>query len=440
MGSVVVVGSGLAGLVAAWRLQRSGHDVEVLEADEAVGGRHAGVSDVEAAAARGASVLHTGDRNLHAVITALGLSDRLREPQEGGTALCVGRRLVPFRLADPAAVLRMRGLSPLARLRWLRWAARLRGEASPLRSEHLRALDREEGDTYLGRCVGREVRDTVLRPWLGARLACELEDLSAAGVLLALRESLASGRPRTFVGGLEVLAQRLAESLPVRRRCRVESIETGPDGARVRLQARGRARLVLADAVVVATPAPLVAGLCPKLTPAEREFTSSVVYGPGLAVRLSVAERRLPRALDVALAHRPGAELARVTIHRAEPGAGERGSAWHVQLREAAAARWWEADPEPLVSHVVGELARTPLGRPEVRAAAVHRAEWLLPRFAPGAGGRLAAFLRRGERSPRLAFAGDYLVGTNAEAAGTSGMRAAVRLEQELAPGVSRRP
>ena len=66
MGSVVVVGGGLAGLVCAWRLQRNGHDVEVLEREEAVGGRFA---RTRAGAGPAAAVLHTGDRNLHATIT-----------------------------------------------------------------------------------------------------------------------------------------------------------------------------------------------------------------------------------------------------------------------------------------------------------------------------------------------------------------------------------
>ena len=78
------------------------------------------------------------------------------------------------------------------------------------------------------------------------------------------------------------------------------------------------------------------------------------------------------------------------------------------------------------------QLARTPLGAPRLAGGSVRRDERAGPRFVPGAGGRLRAFLQRSERSPRLAFAGDYLLGAGAESAVTSGLRAAASVERSL--------
>ena len=45
---IAVVGSGPAGMTAAYRLQQAGHDVEVLEARDVVGGRtHAAIRSLE---------------------------------------------------------------------------------------------------------------------------------------------------------------------------------------------------------------------------------------------------------------------------------------------------------------------------------------------------------------------------------------------------------
>ncbi|MCG8588632.1 MAG: hypothetical protein MJE66_05010, partial [Proteobacteria bacterium] len=54
------------------------------------------------------------------------------------------------------------------------------------------------------------------------------------------------------------------------------------------------------------------------------------------------------------------------------------------------------------------------------------------PAWGPGSVRRLAAFLRRGERSPRLAFASEELLGSDAEALTVCGMRAASEVLRSL--------
>ena len=56
-----------------------------------------------------------------------------------------------------------------------------------------------------------------------------------------------------------------------------------------------------------------------------------------------------------------------------------------------------------------------------------------MPQFHAGYLRHLRAFLSRSERSPRLVFAGDYLVGPYTEAALTSGLRAANEVIRSLA-------
>ena len=64
--------------------------------------------------------------------------------------------------------------------------------------------------------------------------------------------------------------------------------------------------------------------------------------------------------------------------------------------------------------------------------ARVVRWRELLPLFHPGYLPRLDSFLSRADRSPRLAFAGDYLVAPCVEGALTSGMRAASEVARDL--------
>jgi oxygen-dependent protoporphyrinogen oxidase len=104
----------------------------------------------------------------------------------------------------------------------------------------------------------------------------------------------------------------------------------------------------------------------------------------------------------------------------------------NAALTERAAARMWQASDAAVEGFVLGNLARTPIGELSPTACVVHRWPAMLPQFGAGHLKRLARFQTRLDRSPRLAFAGDYLVGPYAEGALTSGMRAATEIARAL--------
>lgn len=420
MASVVVVGGGIAGLVCAWRLVRAGHDVEVLDQGEEPGGR-IGTAQLDGRRIpHGAGHATSAHRNLVAVATALDLS-ATRKPGIHGAVLRDGC-FEPADLDSPLALLRSDLLSTPAvmRLAGLGLAMfRHRAQLDPTRPERALALDAEGLHTFLTRTVGAEARDFVMAPAVRRSLASEPADLSAAALLLALRFA-ADGHERIdFDGGLVSVVRALADAVPVRRSVRVTSVETETDGARVRYTAGDRNGSVVADAVVVAVPAPLVPELCPKLTPSERGFLETVEYAPALVTHFALG-RPVSCASETRFVF---PESERIELAGVEVDA----SARRISATSSGSAiqRLRDVEDAGVAAQVEAEIARTPIGRLDVRAVAVHRWAQAQPRFGTGALARLAAFQRRNDRSPRLAFAGDYLIGTTVEAALTSGMRAA---------------
>jgi oxygen-dependent protoporphyrinogen oxidase len=461
MASIVVVGGGAAGLVCAWRLQRAGHDVEVLERESAVGGRLRSEPSGDFQLPLGASFVTRGQRNVLGVITALGLDESVvwldaddgsrragRRSGEGAARGCVPGAIVSSGQLEECqfgrglGLLRSPLLSPGSRLRVARLAAqvvRQRQQLDPLQPERAARLeDGEDLPQFAARSLGVAARDRLLTPILGAVLGCEPEDVSATFSLLTLRSLAQGAAPLTLEGGLAQLIGALAEALPLRTGCEVSSVETQTGGARVRFRGAGRERTAVADAVVMAVPGPLVPRLCPKLTPDERGFFESVRYASGIQVHLLLEKQPVALApFSLAFARGEGSGLrALFQNHRTPTAAPEGAGLLTAALPEKAVRRFAsKQDDEDVVAYTLDAIERTPFGRLSPMDAVVHRWPHARPVYPSGTLSRLETFGVRIDRSPRLVFAGDYLIGPTVEGALTSGMQAASRVIRALEQG-----
>ena len=438
MGSVVVVGGGVAGLTCAWKLRRAGHEVEVLEREAEAGGRMRSEHHSGFRVDRGAQFVASAYRNLHATAEALGLRHRLRRVPDAKTAVLRDGGLHPADVDRPLALLRTGLLSSTAKRRLLRLPLELlrrRQVLDPWRPERAAALDSRDLADGLRRLVGEEALEWLLAPAFSSTFDSDPESLSEAFALLATRLVAGGFELQTFDDGPGLLTRTLAEAVPVRTGCEVTSVETEPQGARVRYRTQGRERRVVADAAVVALPGSLVAGVCPKLTPEERGFFESVRYARGMIVHLLLDAPPPPLGdlFGVAFPRREGIDLYGLAVDHGKPGAAPGGGGLvNVALTEAAADRLRDASDDAVAQHALDELAKTPVGRLAPVASIVHRWDAMLPQFFAGYLPRLARFGARIDRSPRLAFAGDYLLGPYTEMAVTSGMRAATEVARSL--------
>jgi oxygen-dependent protoporphyrinogen oxidase len=431
--SVVVVGGGLAGLVCAWRLGRAGHDVEVLEREREPGGSARSEERLGFRLDRRPGLVLRADRNLHTLLAALGLERSLVAVAQPAVGILREGRV---HACDASSVLRLLLSAPVgagALLHCMRLGldlVRMRRLLDPSRPASAAPLDDPSAMTGLRRRAGDEAWDWLLAPMLAAATGCAPGTLSDAAVLLWLRRAAAGLSPQRLEGGSSRLVSALAAQVSVRTGCDVIRVETETDGSRVRYRGGGGERSVLADAVVVALPGPLVASLCPKLTPGERGFFESQAVAPHLSLQLLLDRRPAHGPGLVLVPEREGLGLAAVSL---EPDTAPVGACLlRVVLDETSARALREAPDAEVVAHALRGLARTPVVGPEIAHAVVRRSVHGVPRFSPGSLRRLAAFTSRVERSPRLAFAGEYLLGSGLEGDVTSGMRAATEVARGL--------
>jgi oxygen-dependent protoporphyrinogen oxidase len=431
---VLVLGGGLAGLAAAWRLARAGLAVELLEREATAGGRAAPAPldglEIDPAAHR----VSTGDRALRRVLSELG-RERELVALSGEEDLQLQRgRLVTAAPADPFQVARLPGVRGLHALRLFRLARLLRQHASRLDpavpEKGVRLDDRSVGD-FARLYFGASVLERWIAPALAAEALAGPEE--ASRLLFLLRHAAhADASPARLAGGPGALVRALAEKLPVRLRAEAVAVEAPGEGA-LRVRLRGGDPPREADALLLALPAGDAARLAaPLLVGAERDFFAGARDAAALTLAVRLAGPRPPRSRHVAVSPREGLAVVSLAIDQA---AGTGGIA--VLRAGDAFARAHAAAPDDTVAkELLPTLAKLQPGAAP-GATRVFRWPAALPRFDVGRYRALERFQRvqrdRRAAGRRLYFAGDWLVDPSIEGALRAGERAAAAVLEDFA-------
>ncbi len=288
---IVIVGGGIAGLSAAWRLQNlrdeSGvsYRISLYEADQHVGGKlrteHTDGLTIEAGPDSFLSYKPAGIR----LAKELGIEDRIIGTRDtgGGTFILRDGQLEP--LPEGITMMVPTKLRPLLRSRLLSTRAKLRMAAEYFVPPREDDADESIG-SFISRRLGREAFTHMAQPLLSGIFAGDADQLSLAstfprlrdiernhgglvrGMLHQRRTAAKSDAPAapyppfvSFADGMGELADALEERLTgvdVHAGVAVENISR--DGAGYRLQIRN-GEPVSADAVLMATPAYATAGM-----------------------------------------------------------------------------------------------------------------------------------------------------------------------------------
>lgn len=262
---VLVVGAGLAGLVATRELRRAGLEAVALEAQDRVGGRTLNhrFEDGTVVEVGGQWVGPTQDR-LIALAAELGIDtypswdegEHLLH-REGGLTRYVGETfgLPPATLVDLG----------IAQLRIDRLAASVPLEA-PWTAPGADRLDSETAEAWIRRNVRTALGRDFLRVIVAAVFAADAEDISMLHFLFylhsgqnldTLTKTTGGAQDSRFAGGSQEVSLRLAAELgeAVRTSCPVRELTTRGD----RVVAAGEWGSVEADRAVIAV-APAVIG------------------------------------------------------------------------------------------------------------------------------------------------------------------------------------
>lgn len=449
MAAVAIVGAGLTGLTAAYRLKQSGARVIVYEAGDRIGGSIKSERRDGYLAELGPTSMAAPSGPVAGLLSDLGLEASKVTASPGAQNRYIVRRGRLTRLPiSPAELLTTRLLSNVAKLA-------IFGE--PLVDAGDSPLE-ESVAAFVRRRFNQEVLDYIVNPFIAGIFAGDPEQLSVrhatprlhalerahGSVMKALaqlmrdqREGAAPGAVISFRGGLQEIPEALGKDLQgeVRLHSPVTQLRSGPQGWTV-----GAAFQTpeLFDAVVYAAPAHSLDEIDLDLAAAERLSTlSSILHPPVAVVALGFRRDQVAHPLDGFGFLTPEVERRRVLgVIFSSSLFADRAPAGHVMLTAFVGGTrdpdFVQADPQTITARVLDDLR--PLlgtgGDPTFRSVQI----WpkAIPQYVLGYGRfkEIADDVER--RNPGLVLAGTYRDGVSLGDSIGSGEQAAARIAEHL--------
>jgi protoporphyrinogen/coproporphyrinogen III oxidase len=433
---IAVVGAGLTGLTAAWRLRDAGHQVKVYEKTQEVGGRTRTVRKDGFVFDVGAiTMLPTYTRSC-ALIEELGISSHLHRitPVIG---IPRGDRVHRIDLARPLrSLLEMKLISTGAKLRALKLIPALIRTWRLVNYQSMSTLvewDHESIADNVRRELGEEILEYVVGPIIRGNTLNSVE-CAPAGELLWMLRQYAAPYVFGFDNGINFLAESLGTRLPVEFGTEVLALDERPDGVTINgLGPAGQFNEHF-DACVLALPPKMLLPLAPHLSSRQRAFLESIVPLP--SVNIHVGLRKPPAATETFILppHSEHPTLTTIVMdHLKAPGRAPAGKGVvSFFLSDTWSAKNFQRPERELLEEVLA-MAERFVGdlRPDVETFVVQRWPYAITKSGVGLYRRIRDYEADLDLTSRVQIGGDFL-SMGMEAAVGSGTDAAVRLHELL--------
>ncbi len=433
-GTVAVIGAGLAGLTAAYRLQQRGFDVTVFEERDRVGGRVWTVRKGDFIMDLGAAFYLGTYRESIDLIHEVGLGPLFTEvpvwgvmPKNGDKHLLDYGKLVRTGLTTRALSTR----SKLKALKLIRPMVKARASLGYHTYNAVAELDTETVREYFRRELNEELLQWAGRPLVSSTWVADDADTSIALLLWSIRNMLVS-KMYNLRPGVIGLPEELARRVDVRLQNPVVNVTDTGFGVEVTSTPQGENQQTdHFDACVIATQAHYALAMFPQMDENHRALYETTRYRRLGSICLGLSRRPVdPATYYMVSPHEDPDTIAVIADHTKAPGRAPEGKGLlTVLLSHEYLERTLDLSDDEILAYAI-DRARFYYGDvvDTLEEHAVARWPESVPVMDKGRFARIADFQKRLDWTSLVQFASDLDRISGLNGALVSGQEAANRI------------
>lgn len=439
MKDAVIIGGGLAGLSAAWRLRH--WDIQILESDpDRIGGRIMSEKRGNYVMNWGGHMFTGGNSSTSALLAETGVRSApipgsLQGMAMNGKFLTTGPVMsypfrFPMKFSGLMSIMKPGTKLALDVLRYTKAVATRAGESPETRQQRVYEF---ENDRTFADYIG-ELSPDAKRFFIPVvmRSAADPDQLSAgAGIgYFSLIWNIGQGLGRSIVGGAATLTETIAQSIrdKIELGAVVEEVIENKDHVVVRYTQNGQTHEVKARTAIMATPASITRRVAKNLDPDLSDALGQIKYGPHVAGAFLTNENK-PMPYDntygIATADKSfTVALNQGNLTRGRETSGRQAGGSMMTFSPASMGRkLWDIPKEEIAETYIRDLDDIFPGFANiVEEARIEKFEFGSPYCFPGRA-KLQPVLTR--PTGRVFMAGDYLGTLYTETSISSGLTAA---------------
>ena len=432
---VAIIGAGIAGLAAGYRLRQNNVHPVIFEKTPFEGGRMGSERIKGFIVDRGAYTIPETHRSFLHLIQALGLSDALVETP-GTASTFVGGEAHKMKIGSPKDFLKYKLLNFKSKkdLVKLFLYAQSLGRRLDLQSPTPKtlALENETVSDYLLRDYNVHMLEKIAYPIFADLFLGVPEDNSKAAFLATIR-NLTRFKIFTLNPGMGLVAEKLGEILDVRDNTPVLSVRRNGKTGTYRLETGGSHPATFGfDKIIFSIPLPCIPDVLEGLPQSLRNDLKQVLYTPSIVVAMGLMEPFAGHSfMNTFLRHEIRTLATVVLDHHKGVDRIPRGKGLATAiLTKDAATRLFKQSDNDVTEAVLSELdAVWPGFSSRILFARVYRWPFGAVQLPPGAlAGQVK--MRKGldASAASVAFAGDGLHRASIEVSLRTGYKAADRV------------